>query len=248
MAELRETTGKTRVLHSELGEITGKTRVLPGGSGFWHTNEEMHIKHLWIFLHKSPLCYYRMVILSRWVSGSNVTWYNVILLKFEKCHGMCLSGYSSAVYGPRGTKLGREDGDGHGKNLAKAKFWNSNWLPWKSGNSLTGKLLVKWSWIFNGKTSATIAICLQKINKIYRTVSEIGPPSNCMATKSRLLRGSIDDVKHDVTPARDVIVTSYSLVSKSWVCSILNFSNRTVIKGDRAIFVKACQTGRMGIF
>ncbi len=27
-----------------------------------------------------------------------------ILLKFEKRHGICLSGYSSAVYGPTGTK------------------------------------------------------------------------------------------------------------------------------------------------
>ena len=29
-----------------------------------------------------------------------------ILLKFEKCHGMCLSGYSSAVYGPTDAKPG----------------------------------------------------------------------------------------------------------------------------------------------
>ena len=28
---------------------------------------------------------------------------------------MCLSGYSSAVYQPMGTKLGMEVGDGHGK-------------------------------------------------------------------------------------------------------------------------------------
>ncbi len=40
----------------------------------------------------------------------------IILLKFEKCHGMCLSGYSSAVYWSTGAKLGREIRDGH-RNL-----------------------------------------------------------------------------------------------------------------------------------
>ena len=41
-----------------------------------------------------------------------------ILLQREKCHGLCLCAISSAVYGPMGTKLGREVGVGHGKDLA----------------------------------------------------------------------------------------------------------------------------------
>ncbi len=40
----------------------------------------------------------------------------------------------------------------------------------------------------------------------------------------------------DVT--RDVIVTSGTLAPKSWVYQILNFENRTIIKGDTAIFVR----------
>ncbi len=35
---------------------------------------------------------------------------------------MCLSGYSSAVYGPTDAKLGTEVGVRHEKNLAKTKF------------------------------------------------------------------------------------------------------------------------------
>ncbi len=41
----------------------------------------------------------------------------------------------------------------------------------------------------------------------------------------------------DVT--RDVTVTSGRSASESWVCQILNFENRIIIKGDTAIFVKA---------
>ncbi len=45
-----------------------------------------------------------------------------ILLKFEKCLCVCLRANSSAVYGPMGTKLGREVGGRHEKHLAKTNF------------------------------------------------------------------------------------------------------------------------------
>ena len=40
-----------------------------------------------------------------------------------------MSGYSSAVYGPRGTKLGREVGDGHRKNLPRFVSMETTLLP-----------------------------------------------------------------------------------------------------------------------
>ncbi len=66
-------------------------------------------------------------------------------------------------------------------------------------------------------------------------------------------RGScFDAVKCDITHARawrhlarrvtrDVILTSHRSAPKSWAWQILNFENRTIIKGDTAIFVIACK-------
>ena len=40
--------------------------------------------------------------------------------------------------------------------------------------------------------------------------------------------------------ARDIIVTSDRSAPKSWASQIMNFQNQTIIKGDTAIFMKAC--------
>ncbi len=97
------------------------------------------------------------------------------------------------------TKFGRKVREDHEKHLAKTKFWNFNRLPWKSGNSLTAKILVRLRRILQDGTNSTIAICLQKMNEIYPAVSEIGPPSNCLTTKPGSGLSCIDDVTHDVT-------------------------------------------------
>ncbi len=165
---------------------------------------------------------------------------------------MCLSGNYSGGYGPMGAKLGREVRLGPEKHLAKTKFKNSKWLPWKPGNSLTAQLLVRWCWIFYHGTSLARRLCMQKISKIYHAVSEIGPPSNCLATKPQWDRSCLDDVTHDVTrlqpnhsetevalmtshmtsrawrhPVHDVAHAnggrSNRMGAFSWVCQILNF-------------------------
>ena len=100
----------------------------------------------------------------------------IILLKFEKRHGICLSDYSSAVYGPTGAKLGRDVREGHEKHLAKTEFENSNRLPWKLQNSVTAKIFIRLCWIFHGPSNSLIVICLQNMSKIHHTVLEIGPP------------------------------------------------------------------------
>ena len=156
-----------------------------------------------------------------------------ILLKFEKCHGICLSGYSSAVYWSTGPKLGREVGDGHGKNLAETKFWNFNRLPWKSVNFVKPKILVRFCWIFYGEIYSTIVICLQKMNKIYQAVSEIGPPLQLLGNQARVRlkllwwrhawrHSHARDVLARVT-SRDVILCPVRTVSLYWVWQILNF-------------------------
>ena len=54
---------------------------------------------------------------------------DIILLQNQKCHGLCLTAISSAVYRPARTKLGREDGDAHGKDLAGPVSMATGLLP-----------------------------------------------------------------------------------------------------------------------
>ncbi len=86
---------------------------------------------------------------------------------------MCLSGYSSAVYGPMGTKFGREVCMGHRKNLARFLSMETVLLPYNLENSLTARILGQgWSFLV-GMVSSVTTICLQNMSEFYPMVSEI---------------------------------------------------------------------------
>ncbi len=58
--------------------------------------------------------------------------------KPQKCHALCLTAISWAIYGPMGTKLGREVTHRHGKDLARPVSMETNVLPWQPGKRVFG--------------------------------------------------------------------------------------------------------------
>ncbi len=69
-----------------------------------------------------------------------------ILLKFEKCLCVCLSANSSAIYGPMGTKLGREvpmEFDSWAASNHHTIRWQSAGTREIQGGNPIGKALVK---------------------------------------------------------------------------------------------------------